>query len=247
MLRWRRKTSHPTNTLSFWLQTLRAKAYTLAQAETRYSARRYKATNQHSDIAQKFTTGANQYTYELSYVELAISDTDPGERIVAHLHDGQGLSTPGDRLATFEYTDTTGTAWRNGSYAALYAPVGTMLNPNTEYFLVVEAAPKSYNDHGMEILLGTLGPNKFSAQARLTGDWEFAEYLLNDESYGIAVRITTAEGERPLVDWITGKRWSLPTRATLMMRFDGTASQAIDVQQVGVPRAGRQVDCHLAG
>ena len=145
---------------------------------TRYSARRYKATNQHSDIAQKFTTGANQYPYELSYVELAVGGTDAGERIVVHLHDGQGLSTPGDRLATFEYTDTTGAAWLNGSYAALYAPVGTMLNPNTEYFLVVEAAPKSYNDQGMEILLGTLGPNKFSGQAELTGDWEFAEYLL---------------------------------------------------------------------
>ena len=209
---------------------------------TRYSARRYKATNQHSDIAQKFTTGANQYPYELSYVELAISDTDPGERIVAHLHDGQGLSTPGGRLATFEYTDTTGAAWLNGHYVALRAPVGTTLTPNTEYFLVVEAAPKSYNDHGMEILLGTLGPNKFSAQAELTGDWEFAEYLLNDEAYGIVVRIAFAEDEQPLVDWITGKRWSLPTRGTLLMRFAGTASQPITVQQVGVlERVGKLI------
>ena len=201
---------------------------------TGYSVRRYKETNEHSDIAQKFTTGANQHGYELSYVQLAISDADPGERIVAHLHDGQGLSTPGDRLATFEYTDTAGGAWPDEYYVALRAPVDTMLAPNTEYFLVVEAAPKSYNDHGMEFRLGALPPDKFSEQAWLTGDWEFAEYLLQDESYGVIVRAFYYEEGPPELDWIRVMRWSSPTPATLMMRFAGTAIQAIEVQQVGV-------------
>ena len=128
---------------------------------TGYPVRRYKETNEHSDIAQKFTTGANQYGYELSYVQLAVGGTDAGERIVVHLHDGQGLSTPGDRMATFEDTGTS-SVWNEQYYAVLYAPVDTMLTPNTEYFLVVEAAPTSYNDQGMDFRLGALPPNKFS-------------------------------------------------------------------------------------
>ena len=208
---------------------------------TGYPVRRYKETNEHSDIAQKFTTGANQYGYELSYVQLAVGGTDAGERIVVHLHDGQGLSTPGDRMATFEDTGTS-SVWNEQYYAVLYAPVDTMLTPNTEYFLVVEAAPTSYNDQGMDFRLGALPPNKFSAQARLTGDWEFAEYLLQDESYGVIVKAVYFNDGPPELDWIRAVRWSSPTPATLMMRFAGTASQAIDVQQVGVlERVGKLI------
>ena len=201
-----------------------------------YGAKRYKLTNWHYDIAQKFTTGDNEYGYEFTGVQFATRQIDPGEQIVVHLHEGEGLSTPGRWVATLENPNSS----LHSGLTTFLAPPDTILEPNTGYFFVVEAVLTSYNDARIDVYLEAT--TDFREQAWATGDWEFTEHLLREEGYGVVIQINRQMGQPDIIWWYAAKRWGRPTGASLRMAIVGTATQAITVQQVGVlERVGKLI------
>ena len=86
----------------------------VSSSQNRYGVNRYKDSNQSFDIAQKFTTGDSVNGYEFTGVDLVVRDIQAGEQLVVHLHEGQGRSRPGARLATLESAETNLSVARTG-------------------------------------------------------------------------------------------------------------------------------------
>ena len=160
---------------------------------------------------------------------------------MVHLHEGQGQTAPGPRLATLENPETG----LSGGLNRFSAPVDTVLEPSTEYFLVVEAAARSYNDARTDPYLEAI--TDFAGQVRATGDWAFAGHLLQEEVYADIVILGRLEGDgndaTNDIVWRTLKRWAEPTRATLKMRFFGHPHET----QVEVMTAYGQIGSAVTG
>ncbi|MDE0060725.1 MAG: hypothetical protein OXP07_21625, partial [Defluviicoccus sp.] len=166
-----------------------------------------------NDFAQKFTTGTNPAGYALARVDIRLSAGSGTGTAAPRVRVVGGAATGSDSVEVASLTAETGSIAPGmaGGYAFL-APPNTALDPSTEYWVVVEAAPG-----GGDVLVGTTESDVEDAIP--AAGWSIDDVALDraDESTG-----PFSDDQDALMIGVSGSRINSP--ATGKPEIAGTAA-----------------------
>ena len=182
-------------------------------ASTVLVPRLYTQSGSNYPIAQKFTTGSKEYGYLLTSVEVHVTDVEPGERLDVQIRSSNGLIPAGCCVVRFMRPSVLS----DGANVFL-APEGTMLEPETEYFLFMEAnKTNAFAGHRSDISVRT-----YPADQRV----EFADWQIED--YGLTRQLEPVEQPSLGVD-----QWWFRSGRLAAFPY-GVVIEPIQVRGVGV-------------
>ena len=175
--------------------------------------RLYTQSGSNYPIAQKFTTGSKEYGYLLTSVEVHVTDVEPGGRLDVQIRSSNGLIPAGCCVVRFMRPSVLS----DGANVFL-APEGTMLEPETEYFLFMEAK----KTNAFVGCRSDISVRTYPADQRV----EFADWQIED--YGLTRQLEPVEQPSLGVD-----QWWFRSGRLAAFPY-GVVIEPIQVRGVGV-------------